>query len=327
MRIQIAKHVSCEVGARLVCLALFMATASCLCGQEKSAANPAQSADSSQPAQHDYRFEVASIRQVELTGFAYGDPRLNPHFDPGLYRVEQVNLDTLVAQAFEIKRANQQMETPRWMNTEYFTINAVPAEGATKADLPIMLRHLLEDRFGLKYHHETRQMAGYQLVVAKSGPRLTKSPAPASERKLVKGLPEIKNGVPQFAKDSGSGLMIFRNTAFWRGRNETMEGLATQLTGRLDAPVADATGLEGEYDFDLIFTPEVDTGGGTVVSPLPPPASPNPTAGGNDSSAPMEHPLLRDALREQLGLELRPVKNVSVDVVIIDSANKVPTAN
>ena len=41
----------------------------------------------------------------------------------------------------------------------------------------------------------------------------------------------------------------------------------------------------------------------------------------------MEHPMLREALRQQLGLELRPVKNVPVDVVVVDSANKVPTEN
>jgi uncharacterized protein (TIGR03435 family) len=52
-----------------------------------------------------------------------------------------------------------------------------------------------------------------------------------------------------------------------------------------------------------------------------------PPADGEGASTPLENPLLRDALREQLGLELRPVKNVSIDVVVIDSANKVPTEN
>jgi uncharacterized protein (TIGR03435 family) len=36
---------------------------------------------------------------------------------------------------------------------------------------------------------------------------------------------------------------------------------------------------------------------------------------------------LHEALKEQLGLELRPVKNVPVDVVVIDSANREPTEN
>ena len=57
----------------------------------------------------------------------------------------------------------------------------------------------------------------------------------------------------------------------------------------------------------------VSPGGGTPVTELP--------------DGPLDHPLLSDALREQLGLELRPVKNVPVDVVVLDSANKQPTEN
>jgi uncharacterized protein (TIGR03435 family) len=57
----------------------------------------------------------------------------------------------------------------------------------------------------------------------------------------------------------------------------------------------------------------VSPGGGVPITTLP--------------DGPLDHPLLRDALREQLGLELRPVKNVPLDVVVLDSANKVPTEN
>jgi uncharacterized protein (TIGR03435 family) len=78
----------------------------------------------------------------------------------------------------------------------------------------------------------------------------------------------------------------------------------------------DATGLAGVYDYSLTYTP-----GEEMYAPgTAPPA-------GGEASTPLEHPMLRDALREQLGLELRPVKNVSVDVVVVDSANKEPTEN
>jgi uncharacterized protein (TIGR03435 family) len=312
-----------------------MATASYVCGQEKPATNPAQPADSSQPAKHDYRFEVASIRPTVLTSFPYGDPRLKPQYSPGLYREEAVRLGALVGQAFGIKHGYE-IEIPSWMDTEYFTINATPPEGAIKADVPIMLQHLLEDRFALKYHHETRQMAGYQLVAAKSGTKLAKSVGPAPDNPannspsaampLGPGI-EFKNGGPQYTKDARSGQLWFGSTAMWHGRDRTMEALASDLADQFDRPVMDATGLEGEYDYTLTFTPVPRSTGGIVVSPLPPPASPNPTSGGDEASVPMEHPLLRDALREQLGLELRPVKNIPVDVVVIDSATKVPTEN
>lgn len=80
--------------------------------------------------------------------------------------------------------------------------------------------------------------------------------------------------------------------------------------------MTDATGLEGGYDYTVIFTDEfVMTLSGVLAAVTDTP------------DAPLEHPLLHEALKEQLGLEVRPVKNVPVDVVIIDSANKVPTEN
>jgi uncharacterized protein (TIGR03435 family) len=96
-----------------------------------------------------------------------------------------------------------------------------------------------------------------------------------------------------------------------------MQALASDLSDRLHVPVTDATGLEGEYDYNLTYTP-----GDEMYSP-----GTAPPAGGEEASTPLENPLLRDALREQLGLELKPIKNVSIDVVVVDSANRVPTEN
>jgi uncharacterized protein (TIGR03435 family) len=85
-----------------------------------------------------------------------------------------------------------------------------------------------------------------------------------------------------------------------------MKALVTDLARALQMPVMDATGLEGGYDYNLIYTPE---------------------NGAFRGDEPLAQPLLRDALREQLGLELRSAKDVPVNVVIIDSANKKPTDN
>ena len=329
MRRQTGKYASRGVGVGFACLALLMATARYVCGQEKPVANPAQPADSSQPVQRDYRFEVASIRSTDPYGL--NKPGTLQPYSPGRYSQERIYLGALVDEAFNVKH-NYQIEYPQWMHTAYFAVNATLPEGATKADLPIMIRHLLEDRFALKYHHETRRMAGYELVVAKSGAKLAKSVGPAPDNPannspsaptpLGPGI-EFKNGVPQYTKDARSGQLWFGSTAMWHGRDRTMEALASDLTNQLDGPVMDATGLDGGYDYTLIFTPEpkpvqgngvvISPGGGVPITTLP--------------DGPMEHPLLRDALREQLGLELKPVKNVSFDVVIIDSANKMPTEN
>jgi uncharacterized protein (TIGR03435 family) len=67
--------------------------------------------------------------------------------------------------------------------------------------------------------------------------------------------------------------------------------------------------------------------GGIMVSPLPPQASPNPSAGADGASAPLKRLLLPNALEEQVGLNLQPVKNGPVDVVVIDNAKREPTEN
>jgi uncharacterized protein (TIGR03435 family) len=220
------------------------------------------------------------------------------------------------------KKQGFELECPQWMGTTYFAVNATLPEGATKADLPIMLRHLLEDRFALKYHHVTRQMAGYELVVAKPDSRLAKSATPDFDgTTLRRPVYEMKDGEPQFAKDAGSADMCFGAGCALHGRNRTMQDLATDLAGKLHLPVMDATGLEGGYDYTLIYTQEPMSMPGIVVSPG------GVVARTTLPDGPLEYPLMRDALREQLGLQLRSVKNVPVDVVVLDSANKVPTEN
>jgi uncharacterized protein (TIGR03435 family) len=75
-----------------------------------------------------------------------------------------------------------------------------------------------------------------------------------------------------------------------------------------------------------VYTPEPYTGGGAVMVPVPV-STAAPAAGEGGAAAPMDRPLLRDALKEQLGLRLQPVKDVSIDVVVVDSANREPTEN
>jgi uncharacterized protein (TIGR03435 family) len=109
-----------------------------------------------------------------------------------------------------------------------------------------------------------------------------------------------------------------------RGRNETMERLAGDLSDKVDALVVDATGLTGGYDYILTYTAEPTTARGGILGPSPTGGTPVPAAG---AELPADHPLLREALLEQLGLKLEPVKNVTLDVIVIDSANKQPTEN
>ena len=70
--------------------------------------------------------------------------------------------------------------------------------------------------------------------------------------------------------------------------------------------VVDKTGLTGKYDFHLYYDMRL----------------PGTPAGPDDSAA----PILLDALQQQLGLKLVDAK-APFDVVVVDQAQKVPTAN
>lgn len=270
-------------------------------------------ASSTQPTQRDYRFEVASIRADEATGFPNMQAlRAANSFTPSLFRREQANLGALISEAFGVKHGYE-MEVPHWIETEHFAIRATPPEGATKDDVPIMLQHLLEDRFALKYHRESRHISGYELVVVKPSRGLEKSTSHAPDTSTLKGgaFTFDSAGVPQFAKERSVHMCYGSAGCIWHDHDHTMQALAEDISAHADAPVKDATGLEGGYDYTLSYQ-EVYVSPG-VYAPYPGDA--------------MEHPMLRDALRQQLGLELRPVKDVTVDVLVIDSASKSPSEN
>jgi uncharacterized protein (TIGR03435 family) len=106
-----------------------------------------------------------------------------------------------------------------------------------------------------------------------------------------------------------------------------MQQLASDLSRRLGAPVTDATGLDGEFDYSLAFIPE------TVQ--LPAGIAPIGSLGTNQAgmapqhsdSDPGAYPELSDALESELGLKLVPAKAVPVEVIVIDNALKQPTEN
>jgi uncharacterized protein (TIGR03435 family) len=113
---------------------------------------------------------------------------------------------------------------------------------------------------------------------------------------------------------------------------QSMAGLAEMLSGQLDLPVVDMTGLTGKYDYTLSFSLE-GLGGmklpfGIAMPPLPPPSgAPPPGEGGTGvPAASADSPDLFTALQEQLGLKLEQRKG-PVEVLVIDHVEKIPTQN
>lgn len=195
----------------------------------------------------------------------------------------------------------------------HFDIDARVPPGATKQDLRLMLQKMLAERFGLKLHHEKKEVLGYNLEVAKNGPRLTPSPPAAAPADTDHTLPDAFRGPPTLDKDGfpvippGSGVTArgaLGGRRTQRFTRKSMPQLAEMLAGNLGRPVHDATGLAGEYDFLLRWV--ADSG-----------ASHSDDAPG---------PNLFVAIQQQLGLKLAAAKT-PIDVLVIDHVEKTPTEN
>ena len=221
---------------------------------------------------------------------------------------------------------------PKWVQSNRYDVEAkVAPEDAPKMDKlkaeqrREMLLPLLEERLNLKYHHETRELPMYTLVVAKGGPKLTESkpgePIPFSDGHTATtpgGAMPLPGGPGAIAKPDGSpragnrpvigeGMRI--NPGGIEAHGGSITFLSHALSRILARTVIDKTGLTGNYDFTLNWTPDESMrnfmggpGGGPANGDAP------PDAGG---------PSLFTALEEQLGLKLESQKG-TVDVIVID---------
>lgn len=176
------------------------------------------------------------------------------------------------------------------------------SDGQARLEKQHMLQVLLADRFQLKMHTVTKEGTNYALVVAKKGSKLSTDPIPAStEEKARLG----DRPAPPLAQ-YGDGHLGYQ----FIGHRCTMKRLAEVLTGQMQAPVLDQTGLTGTYDFTLKYRGSL------------PPVTESRDPGSQDTEA---WPPMITALPEQLGLRLEPVKG-TVEVLVIDHIEK-PSAN
>jgi uncharacterized protein (TIGR03435 family) len=212
-------------------------------------------------------------------------------------------LTDMLVYAFDLQ-IKQIAGEPAWADKDKFDIAAV-AEGegaASPAQMKLMCRKLLEDRFKLTFHHESRELPAYLLSVAKSGPKLPKNetgkPGPGAVRMMM----------------SQPGMLMFA------GQNATMAELAMVLQQVvLDRPVVDRTELGDRYDFKLTFAPSGTEFGGTMRL-----ATGNGAAIHIMPTDDLLAPSLFAAV-QALGLKLEGAKT-AVDVLVVDRVEK-PSEN
>lgn len=170
---------------------------------------------------------------------------------------------------------------------------AALTEEQRRAEQQHMLQALLEERFKLKTHWETREGDIYDLMVAKGGPKLGAegSMAPSAEELKTFGTHPLP---PLNQKRDGQGFDFVAHGC-------SMEQLVRMLTAQFGRRVVDKTDLTGKYDFVLKYLGRWDRDRPTDdMDPTPP---------------------MDRALQEQLGLKVEGAKG-SIQVLVIDHIEK-----
>jgi uncharacterized protein (TIGR03435 family) len=241
-------------------------------------------------------------------------------FTPDGLSIKGIPMQMILREAFRTED-DHVLNAPPWVKSTRYDIEAkVSADDAPKLkDLKMeerqqMLLPLLVDRFNLKYHHETRELTAYSLVVAKGGVKMKEHPP---DPQVAKATPKDGDADSPRGPPRGSRMRMM-GPGQVESENTPVKFLAHILSQQLGKSVVDRTGLTGSYDYTLQWTPDDASmpmkggeGGG-------PPAH-------DESAPPSGGPSLFTAVEEQLGLKIESTKG-PVDVIVIDHLD-LPSAN
>jgi uncharacterized protein (TIGR03435 family) len=283
------------------------------------------------------RFEVASVKpslspfeagraaaRAEINGQPVAMPIMGIRTQPGGRFQAGSSLKQLIAHAYDVK--DYQIDGgPPWLAADYFEVNASAGGEATAAEIRVMLRALLAERFALRLHTATREAPTHVLTVARPdgqlGPRLTRTTPEClkqiedrktggAEPPLVR--PDLRAGFPT-RPTCGQTMMMGRSTgaSAWLFSGVELTSLVSNLSDELSAPVSDQTGLKGLFDYSLEYLTERSFAGRPI--------------GLDPNSADTPPPTLVPALQQQLGLKLEK-KVAPMPVIVVDAAER-PTPN
>jgi uncharacterized protein (TIGR03435 family) len=243
---------------------------------------------------------------------------------------------SLLMRAYDVEL--DQIVGPSWimenMGPDLYQLDATLPVGTTPAQLQVMLQNVLRQRFHLQIHRETRHFPGYQLVVAGAGPNLKESHADSDiDAPAVQDFPKraadgtlLLPAGPQMFTSLGQGVIIVQ--AQEKPISDLVKGMGRLIADSVgESPndflspkprVLDKTGLTGKYDFTLRFACEVCQFGTTngVAGDLP-----------NLTDSDSVGTNIFVALQKQLGLKLVKVKDIPLDVIIVDHVDKIPAEN
>jgi len=216
-------------------------------------------------------FAVASIRpSAEPVKFEHdGETKM----EPGVVRMRDVTIETCIKWAYRVQRS--QVSGPGLLTSERYDITAKSDAPASDEQMRLMMRALLKERFNLAFHTEKKELRSFALIVTKGGAKLKQA---------------TPDEVP-YRQNSAMGTTA---------RATTMQEFVDFLSGPVEKPVVDKTGLSGRWDFAFDFTKYMT----------------DPPKSLDDFLV-----VLNITLQGELGLKLEPEKDV-VDVMVIDHVTK-----
>lgn len=274
------------------------------------------------------RFEVASIKVRSQPSPGVITGALQP-LPGGRLVANEALLRFLIQNAYSV-RSYQVIGGPDWINTTHYDIEAKATDNPTPQQMLTMLQGLLEERFKLKVHRETRELPVYELTEGRNGPKLEPAkaacrildsnavpsppplpPPPGAGPQPLPGagpqplppppLPSTQTAIPICTIQASVGT-----SARLVGINVTTGELARVLSNMVGRTVIDKTNYKSSFDVHLEFVRDQTLAGlGAPDAPTPDPTNVS----------------LFTAIQEQLGLKLDSARG-PVDVVVVDSVER-----
>ncbi|HLK50356.1 MAG TPA: TIGR03435 family protein [Bryobacteraceae bacterium] len=294
-------------------------------------------------------FEVATIKPappMDRARLAAGQVHVGLRTDAGRVDIGFFSLADLIRTAYRIKP--YQLSGPEWLSSQRWDVAATIPPGAKAEQVPEMLQALLAERFKLSVHRTAAEHAIYALVANKNGLKLKAAepdaPAPAASDQAPDahggGADAGENQVRITQSEGGRGATVsspkFGQMKVSNGEGGamrmefskmSMSDLADMLSQFVERPVLDMTGLSGRYQVALdlsmedLMTAARAAGMGAAMGRAP---------GADASRAPADAASTPTSsiftAIQQLGLKLEP-RRASVDMIVVDHAEKAPTEN
>jgi uncharacterized protein (TIGR03435 family) len=258
------------------------------------------------------KFDIADVHASPKTQnpFARNTPARN-----GRYEIKTATMLDLIRIAYTFD-ADKILGGPNWLEMNRYDVTAKVPEDSTPDTQKQMLQQLLQERFKLVVHKETKPLPTYALIQGKKllmkeaegteeagcKPQAASSGAPTQGG--IRLMTAAAGGTP-ITIDLGPGMMIH-----YICRNMTMAAFTSGIRGMFGAsvgtnPVLDDTGLKGAWNFDMKWSmqlngfPGMDTGDRITFA---------------------------EAVDKQLGLKLEQ-RQIPTPVMVVDSVESNPSPN